>query len=111
MSLDFSQLPQYIGLALSIIAGTGIAAAALVGAANTVLQYFGRTLSEQAANLSAALLSGAMALPALHAAGAPWPLAVLAVIAALFAPKVAYDNLTLATKKKEAIRQALDSGR
>jgi hypothetical protein len=109
--MDLTQLQEYVTLALAVIATTGVVAAALTALVKTVLGVWQVTVSAEAANLIAAALSGGMALPALLQAGAPWPLAVVAVVVALFAPKVAYDAATVAGKRKEALKATADQGR
>ena len=99
------ELSKWIAAAALLVAGAGVSAAAAVQFLKQVLAVVKVTLTGAVAGIIASVLTVAIVAWTLGTAqGCPWWLAILAAVAAVYMPHVAYntaENQALAMKARK----------
>jgi len=90
---DWSQFPDLVAEAGVIVVGVGVGVAAGLQVIKEAIGLFGVTVPAEVMSIVSAVLSSGTTAWILIQSGTPWLLAVLAALAALYAPKAAHDGM------------------
>lgn len=103
--MDAEMLKQYVGIAVALLVVVGPVAAAIMQLVKQIYAACsqGGQLPSDVQAIIPALISGAIVATFLISSGAPWWIAAMATVVALYAPKVVYD-----TAKAQHIKAAND---
>lgn len=88
---DWSEFPALVVEAGAIVVGLGIAVAAALQILKEAIGFFGAHIPAELMSVVSAVLCGSATAWVLIQSGRPWPIAVLAALAALYSPKAAHD--------------------
>ena len=89
---DWSQFPELVAHAAAIVVAVGIGVAAGLQIIKEVVGFWAEIPAE-AMSVAAGVLSAIVTAWILTQSGTPWLLAVVATLAAVYAPKAAHDAM------------------
>ena len=92
--MDWSQFPEQVMLAAMIVGVFSVAVAGFLELIKQIAHQVHCEISAEGMTIITGIVSAVLVTYAMVDQGAAWPVAVLAVIAAVYGPKVAHDAVT-----------------
>ena len=92
--MDWSQFPEQVMLAAMIVGVFNVAVSGFLELIKQIAGLFGKEITPGDMTVITGVVSAGLVAYAMVDQGTAWPIAVLAVVAAVYGPKVAHDAVT-----------------